>query len=277
MDDASKNPRHSPFAWAGLAMVALVIVAVVVLFLARGGDSGGDATAASGTAPAGSAAAGTDAGGSAAGSSQISGADSVALAQVRQKSEEPLLDGGKPLVFFMGTQWCPFCASERWALVAATSRFGKWTGLGELHSRNGEDYFQALPTYDLTGATYASEYIGVRHKELDTVDGDPLEKLGSLEEELVNENDQWGGIPFLFVGGPGGRYTVDLAFSPGLLQGQTFAELRKDVADGAPTEAVEAIGAQTDAITALICKVDGQQPASVCAKDPIPALESEIE
>jgi hypothetical protein len=266
MDDASKKPRHSPWAWAGLAMVALVIAAVVVLFLARGGDSGGEATAASGSIPAGTA-----------GAQGLSEAQTVALDQVRRKSTEPLLDAGKPLVFFMGTEWCPFCASERWALVEATSRFGTWHGLGELHSRNGEDYFQALPTYDLTGATFTSEYIGVRHKELDTVDGDPLEKLGSLEQGLVDENDQWGGIPFLVAGGPGGRYTVELPFSPGLLQGQTFAELRKGVADEAANPAAEAIDGQADAITALICKLDGRQPASVCAKGSIPTLEAAIE
>jgi hypothetical protein len=244
-------------------MVALVIVAVVVLFLARGGGSGGEATAAPGAVPAGS--------------EQPSGAANVALGQVRRKSAEPFLDGGKPLVFFMGTEWCPFCASERWALVEATSRFGRWSGLGELHSRNGEDYFTSLPTYDLTRATYTSDYIAIRHKELDTVDGDPLEKLGSLEEGLVNENDQWGGIPFLFAGGPAGRYTVELPFSPGLIQGQKFASLREAVAAEASTPAAEAIDGQADAITALICKLDGRQPASVCAKGAIPALEGDLE
>jgi thiol-disulfide isomerase/thioredoxin len=262
MDEGSKNPRHSRWAWAGLAMVALVIGAVVVLFLARGG-SGGDATAASGSVPAGSQA--------------PSSAASVSLGQVRRKSDEPLLDGGKPMVFFMGTEWCPFCATERWALVEATSRFGRWSGLRELLSRNGEDYFPSLATYDLTRATYTSEYITLRHKELTTVDGDPLQKLGSFEQKLVDENDQWGSIPFLFAAGPSGRYTVELAFSPGLLQGETFAELREGVATGAPTEAAEAIGGQADAITALICKLDGSQPASVCAKGSIPALEGEIE
>jgi thiol-disulfide isomerase/thioredoxin len=268
MDDASKKPSHSPWAWAGLAMVALVIFAVVVLFLARGGDDGGDATAASGIGSAGSASAGPQG---------VSGAESAALGQVRRKSEESLLEGGKPLVFFMGTEWCPFCASERWALVEATSRFGQWSGLGELHSRNGEDYFQALPTYDLTHATYSSDYIGVRHKELDTVGGDPLEKLGSLEQGLVDENDQWGGIPFLFAGGASGRYTVELPFSPGLLQGETFASLRKAVAAETSSPAAAAIDGQADAITALICKLDGRRPASVCAKGSIPALEAGIE
>ncbi|HEX4753300.1 MAG TPA: DUF929 family protein [Solirubrobacterales bacterium] len=263
MDEASKNPRHSRWAWAGLAMVALVIGAAVALFLARGGGSGANATAASGSVPAGS--------------QRPADAASAALGQVRRESGEPLLDGGKPLVFFMGAEWCPFCASERWALVEATFRFGEWSGLGELHSREGQDYFASLPTYDLTQATYTSKYLSLRHKELATVDGEPLQKLGSFEEGLVDEYDERGSIPFLFASGPPGRYTVELGFSPGLLTGQTFASLRKGVAAAAPTPAVEAIGGQTDAITALICKLDGRQPASVCAKGSIPALEGELE
>jgi thiol-disulfide isomerase/thioredoxin len=263
MDDGSKNPRHSRWAWAGLAMVALVIGGAVALFLAQGGGSGANATAASSSVPAGS--------------QRPVDAASVALDQVRRESGEPLLDGGKPLVFFMGAEWCPFCASERWALVEATSRFGKWSGLGELLSRSGQDYFPPLPTYDLTRATYTSPYLNLRHKELATVDGDPLQKLGSFEERLVDEYDERGSVPFLFASGPGGRYTVELGFSPSLLEGRTFAVLHKEVATGAPTPAVEAIGGQADAITALICKLDGRQPASVCAKGSIPALEAELE
>jgi thiol-disulfide isomerase/thioredoxin len=267
MDDASKNPRHSRWAWAGLAMVALVIGAAVVLFLARGGSganvTGANVTAASDSVPAGA--------------HRPSDAASVALGQIRRESSEPLLDGGKPLVFFMGAEWCPFCASERWGLVEATSRFGKWSGLRELRSREGQDYFPALATYDLSQATYTSDYISIRHKEVATVEGDPLQKLGSFEEALVNGYDKLGSVPFLFASGPVGRYTVELPYSPGLLDGQSFASLRKEVAAAAPTPAVEAIDGQADAITALICKLDGRQPASVCAKGSIPALEGELE
>jgi thiol-disulfide isomerase/thioredoxin len=262
MDDASKKPRHSRWAWAGLGMVAMVIAGAVALFLARGGsDSNTTATAASVQV----------------GSQQPSGAASVALGQVRRESGEPLLDGGRPLVFFMGAEWCPFCASERWALVEATSRFGKWGGLRELHSRSGQDFFPSLPTYDLSGATYTSDYISLRHKEVATVDGEPLQKLGHFEESLVNGYDKLGSVPFLFAAGPPGRYTVELAYSPSLLEGQSFVALREGVAAAAPTPAVEAIGGEADAITALICKLDGRQPASVCGKGSIPALEGEIE
>jgi thiol-disulfide isomerase/thioredoxin len=268
MDDASKNPRHSRWAWAGLAMVVLVIGGAVALFLARGGGSDANATAASGSVPANSVSAGANG---------PSAAASVALGQVRRASGEPLLDGGKPLVFFMGAEWCPFCASERWGLVEATSRFGKWSGLRELRSREGQDYFPALATYDLSQASYTSDYISIRHKEVATVEGDPLQKLGSFEEGLVNGYDKLGSVPFLFASAPSGRYTVELPFSPGLLDGQSFASLRKEVAAGAPTPAVEAIAGQADAITALICKLDGRRPASVCTKGTIPTLEGELE
>src|SRR4051794_13541433 len=104
MEQASKKPRHSRWAWAGLAMVALVIVAAVALFLTRGG-SGEEATAASGAAASTS-----DQTDSQAGAPRVSDAASLALGQVRRESDEPLLDGGKPSVFFMGAEWCPFCA-----------------------------------------------------------------------------------------------------------------------------------------------------------------------
>src|ERR1700748_3411835 len=131
MDDALKSPRHSRWAWAGLAMVALVMAAVVVLFLAGGGC----ATAPSSTSSSVPA-----------GSQQPPGDASSALHRARRESGEPLVEGGKPLVMFMGAEWCPFCATERWALVEATSRFGKWSGLGELSSRSGQDYFPSLAT-----------------------------------------------------------------------------------------------------------------------------------
>lgn len=249
-------------------MVALVIGAAVALFL-TGGGSGSSATAGSaGSVPAGSVAAA---------SPGPSSAASVALGQVRRQSGESLLDDGKPLVFFMGAEWCPFCASERWALVEATSRFGKWSGLRELLSRSGQDFFPSLPTYDLTQATYTSDYLSLRHTEVATVDGEPLEKLDSFEEGLVNGYDKLGAVPFLFASGPEGRYTVELAYSPTLLEGETYASLREGVAAKAPSPAVEAIGGEADAITALICKLDGRRPASVCAKGSIPQLEGELD
>jgi hypothetical protein len=43
---------------------------------------------------------------------------------------QPLTADGKPLVLYVGAEYCPFCASQRWAVVVALSRFGTFSNLG---------------------------------------------------------------------------------------------------------------------------------------------------
>ena len=35
-----------------------------------------------------------------------------------------LTSGGKPEILYVGAEYCPYCAAERWAMVVALSRFG---------------------------------------------------------------------------------------------------------------------------------------------------------
>ena len=37
---------------------------------------------------------------------------------------KPLTANGKPEVLYVGAEYCPFCATERWAMTVALSRFG---------------------------------------------------------------------------------------------------------------------------------------------------------
>ena len=41
---------------------------------------------------------------------------------------------GKPEVLYVGAEYCPYCAAQRWALAVALSRFGTFTGLETTHS-----------------------------------------------------------------------------------------------------------------------------------------------
>src|SRR5712692_8559609 len=45
-----------------------------------------------------------------------------------------LTGNGKPEVVYVGAEYCPFCAAERWALSVALSRFGSFSGLHLIHS-----------------------------------------------------------------------------------------------------------------------------------------------
>ena len=41
----------------------------------------------------------------------------------------PLTAKGRPEVLCVGTEYCPYCAAQSWALIVALSRFGMFTGL----------------------------------------------------------------------------------------------------------------------------------------------------
>jgi len=257
---AGRVSGHSAWAWA---LLALVLVAVAVgAFAAVGG--GGSARSASGFHSAGGplASAGGDA--------------QTALSGIQRVSSAPLLDGGKPVLFFMGGQFCLFCAADRWAFVEATSLFGTWSNLRPLQSQGGVDGFASLPTYNLVGAVYRSPLIALRHKEVADVSGNRLQPLDSFESGLVNRYDQQGSIPFTVAGGSSGQYTVQLAFSPGLLGGQSFDGVRQALAAQTRTQTVKAIDAEADAMTALLCKLTAGKPASACSAPTIAGLEGQL-
>ena len=52
-----------------------------------------------------------------------------------QDRAPPLTSDGKPLVVYIGAEYCPFCAAERWPMVVALSRFGTFSGLQIDHRR----------------------------------------------------------------------------------------------------------------------------------------------
>src|ERR1700734_2843427 len=71
-----------------------------------------------------------------------------------------LTQNGKPEVLFIGAEYCPFCAAQRWAMVNAFSRFGPFTGLTTTHS-SSTDTDANTPTLTFYGSTYTSKYISL--------------------------------------------------------------------------------------------------------------------
>jgi hypothetical protein len=183
--------------------------------------------------------------------------------------DQPRLSNGHPLTLFVGGQFCPFCASMRWPLVKALSRFGTFSGLGQMQSRNGTDGFSSIATYDFTHATYASELLTVHLVEAADANGNPLQQPTADDMELFNRFDPNGSIPFVFIAG---TYVAQLPYSPQLLAGQTFAQIRGEADAANPSDVGTAIDKEADAITAAICKVDGGKPGTVCQTPAMQAL-----
>ena len=183
---------------------------------------------------------------------------------------QPKLINGKAWTVFVGGQFCPFCASMRWPFVKSLSRFGTFSGLGQMHSLNGADGFNlSIPTYDFVHATYTSRYVTARMVEVADANGNPLQTLDDDETDLVNHLDPGGSIPFVFVGG---TYVAQLPYSPLLFQGRSFQQIRAEIDAPTPGPVGQAINDEADALTAALCTSDGGQPASVCSQPTIQAI-----
>ena len=81
------------------------------------------------------------------------------------KSDAPLTGpNGKPLIFYFGAEFCPYCAAERWPLIVALSRFGTFTGLSTTTS-SSSDAYPNTPTFTFRAASYTSDYVSFQAVE----------------------------------------------------------------------------------------------------------------
>ena len=73
-------------------------------------------------------------------------------------SAPPLTSAGKPEVLYIGAEYCPYCATERWAMAVALSRFGTFSGLHGIHS-SSTDVYASTPTLTFYKSRYTSKYL----------------------------------------------------------------------------------------------------------------------
>lgn len=264
------SQRPLLLAAAGVLGVIAVIAALVIVRLTQGGTSAAPAKP-SGRAPAAVVRAVTTV--PAALYDQI-GYQS-ALAGLKRIDGKALQKDGKPLVVFMGAEYCPLCAAERWALVAAFSRFGTFTNLGATHS-SSIDVDPNTASFSFHGATYTSKYLALDTVELTTnqVQGNfykTLEKPTALEQRLSAKYDP-NAIPFVYFG----RYMIDTpSYNPAILAGLTMSQIAAAMRN--PHSVIcQAILGTTNNITAALCRQTNGAPASVCSSSGVVAAAKHL-
>ena len=178
------------------------------------------------------------------------------LGKFVEVSEEPMKRNGKLFVFFMGAEYCPFSAAERWSIVRGLQKFGQWNGLKQTMSAARDEPFLNLPTYDFTEATYTSSQIEFVARELKDREFKPLQKLLRAEEKFVRKFNPEKEIPFLLVGG---RFMqIGAGFTPKIFIGHTFRQTETELKK-AESEIRKTIDAEGNIIAALLC-VSGLPP-----------------
>ncbi len=185
---------------------------------------------------------------------------------------------GKPLLLYVGADYCPYCAAERWSLVVALSRFGTFSHL-QLMTSSSTDVFPDTHTFTFADSTYSSSYLDFQAVETETRDQQPLQTPDAAQQHLFETYDVppystvAGGIPFLDFANQ--LVAVSSGYSPSLVQGMTWEQITAQL--GAPTSPqAQGILGNANWLAAGICRITGNEPAGVCASAPIPSLEARL-
>jgi thiol-disulfide isomerase/thioredoxin len=175
---------------------------------------------------------------------------------------------GKPVVIYVGAEFCPFCASERWSLIVALSRFGTFRGLGLTRS-SATDVYPNTPTFTFRGSSYTSDVVEFAPVETQDRDKNPLDTPSALQDGSLKRYDQQGSIPYLSIAD---RYVeVGSGYPPDALAGKTWQQVADQLRDPTSTVARAVLG-NANFITAAICDVTANAPASVCDSAVLRAL-----
>jgi Domain of unknown function (DUF929) len=184
---------------------------------------------------------------------------------------------GKPIITYVGAEYCPYCAAQRWAIAVALSRFGTFTGLSATHS-SSSDVYADTQTLSFYGSQYTSQYVDFQPVEEQTnqaVNGTypTLQEPTAAQSNLLARFDSQGSIPFLDIAN---KYVVvGASYSPQVLAGLSQTQIAQQLAN--PNSAVaQAIDGAANVITAAITQVTGQQPTSVASSPAIAAIAKSL-
>jgi hypothetical protein len=279
--------RNRRLLLAGGAIVVVVAVVLGVVLSSGGGGSSGSTAGNSAAPPTGSALTSVV--------GQLTSVPAATLDQVGagQTSSNPttitgaaLTSGGKPEVLYIGAEYCPYCAAERWAVIVALSRFGSFSGLAPIRSAakdgagNAEPY-PLTPTWTFANSTYTSNYLTFTPVEGYTNIPDKatgfytvLQTPTAAQQALLNKYDAayQGAIPFIDYGNK--FLSVGASYNPAILSGLTWAEIAADLHNPASPVAKSVLGVANYA-TAAVCVLTSDQPASACTAT-VRALQAKI-
>lgn len=195
---------------------------------------------------------------------------------------------GKPVLFYAGGEFCPFCAADRWSLIMALSRFGSFSGI-ETNASSTSDIYPGTPTFTFVKSSYTSPYLVFDAKEiLGATKTTPLQSLSSAESTILDTYDvppydpTPSGIPFLDFGG---RYiTSGVSYGVGVLhvnqsdensQALTYAEIVSGLSK-ANSPIAEGIVGTADEYTAAICAMTNNADKAVCSSGDISQIEAQL-
>jgi len=198
---------------------------------------------------------------------------------VRLPASAKLVDSSlKPMVVFVGAEYCPFCAAERWSMVMWLSRFGTFKNLSEITS-SSTDVDPNTNTFTFYKSSYSSPYIDFSANELEDRNQQPLQSMTAQISKIFTTYDQTpftsqsGQFPFIDIGGVFTLYTT--SYDPVILKNLSWAQIAAKLSN--PTDPVtKAIVGNANILTAATCIATANVPSSVCTNSTIQVIEQAL-
>ena len=192
------------------------------------------------------------------------------------KDKPALTERGKPVVIYIGADFCPYCATARWALEIALAKFGTMID-GPTVSSSAADVDPNTASFGLHGSHYTSSYF--TWEAADGVGSGFPSRANMTEQELsayktydkAPYTPYAGSIPFIDIDN---RYLVvgsNASIAP--LQGLTASQITKDLSHPSSPVARAMDGAANYAIAAL-CSIAGNSSATICSSHFVARAES---
>ena len=276
----AKAERRSKLMIAGatVGVVAIVVIALVIAALQGGTDVTGQSSTALDQATFAKVtsvpAASLDTVGAGASDNPPKTIDAPALTK-----------DGKPRVLYVGAEYCPYCATERWPLVVALSRFGTWNNLSASFSAPAPEVNPNTATVSFHGATYSSQYVSFTGYEtstnkqtngqwgkLDTLEGEDLALFQKFNAPPYVQSS--GAIPWINFGGT--SIQAGASDNSAVILNKTQAEIATALADPT-TDIAKGVNGAANVLTAQICKSTNQQPTAVCTAPGVVAAAAKLQ
>ncbi len=265
---AVREQRRARTRTYGIVTIALVVVVVAVLVIVKvaGGGSGSGSAVDQVSPPAGTPIpAATLAKLQSVPISTLTAASTGGILTTPQSVNDAALTAdGKAEMLYIGAEFCPHCAAERWPMYIALAKFGTFNPQpGRIHSATEDG---DVPTLTFYGTTYSSPYFTFTPVEVTTnkPEGNGYAPLQTpTQAQLTLWQDTNGGeFPFVDFGGK--EVLPSAQYSYGPLQNLPFDEVASQVGDNSTAIGTDIDASAAQLITTICSSLSHDQPSDVC-------------
>ena len=194
------------------------------------------------------------------------GKGSASNAGLSKPNGSPLTLNGKPEILYIGADYCPYCAVERWALAIALSKFGTLSGMEYMLSSPTDGN---ISTVTFANVNYTSNYIAFQAVEIQDRSGNTLQTPTQAEQNLLNKYDSAQSIPFLDIYNAyvivGAQYALTPSIPSNIFTGLNWSQIGSQL-NTPSSNMAQAMDGSANYLISMICSVDKDQPASICGQ-----------